>query len=311
MICPWHPSEQRLTFQLSILTLGSYRVKVLSCEFGPDADALNFSLPPDKVLEDDMIGYVMRGVPITSPRPLFENRAGYCIYTPQQYKRYFIDLQQSFDDYARGFRAKTRSTIRRKVRKFDEFSGGAADFRVYRTPVEMAEFHVVVRRVSAVTYQENILDAGLPDSAEYIEYLRRAAAGDGVRGYVLFHNDRPVSYLLLSAVQDVLVYSHLGFDPAFGKWSVGTVLHWLALESLFAEQRFRMLDFTEGEGEQKRQFGTGCVTCATIYCLRSTLGIRILLRLHSMADSASASAGVLLTRFGLRSKIRRLIRGME
>ena len=307
----WHASEQQLKFQLGDLTIGRRQLQVFACELGLDASAVDVRIPPEKALEEGMIGYVMRSVPVVSPRPLFENREGYVIYTPHQYQRYFVDLEQSFDEYANSFRAKTRATIRRKVRKFGKLSGGAIDFRIYRTPDEMADFHGAARRVSVVTYQENLLGAGLPDSTEFTDQLREAAANDQVRGYILCHEGEPASYLLLSAVEDILVYDYLGFNPAFSKWSIGTVLHWLALESIFQEQRFRMLDFTEGEGEQKRQFASSSVASANIYCLRSNPGTRLWLGLHAATDKASSLLGALLNKLGLKSRIRKLLRGTQ
>ena len=309
IVKPWHRSEQQLKFQFGDLTLSRRRLPVFACDLGPDIHAADFKIPPDKALESGMVGYVMRGVPVATPRPMFESREGYLTYTPHQYQRYFVDLQQSFDEYVQRFKSKTRSTMRRKVRKFEEFSGGTTDFRVYRTPDDMSEFYAAARRVSTVTYQENLLDAGLPDSPAFREPLRVAAASDLARGYILFHDGAPVSYLLLKAVEDILVYDYLGFDPAFGRWSIGTVLHWLALESIFEEQHFRMLDFTEGEGEQKRQFATGSVASANIYCLKSTPAIQFWLRLHAVTERASGLAGDMLAKFGLRSKIRKLLRG--
>lgn len=308
MLHQWHDSEQQLNLQISDLMIYKRRLRVLACEVGISANVSALQIPPDKPLQPGMIGYVIHGMPIESSMPLFEKRKGYVIYTPAQYERYFVDLNQSFDEYLKSFRSKTRSTILRKVRKFTEFSSGTADFRTYRTPESMTEFFAAERKVSETTYQEKLLDAGLPGDEGYLEELQEAAVGDRVRGYVLYHEGLPVSYLLLEAVHDVLVYKFLGFDPTYGKWSTGTVLHWLALESVFEEARFRMLDFTEGEGEQKRQFGTGSVKCANVYCLKNTLTVFLWLRLHAGTNAASALAGRILGRLGLRSKIRRLIR---
>lgn len=309
LLHPWHVSEQQLKFQVSDLTLARARLPLTACEMAADTRAGDVVLPPERPLEPGTVGYLLRGVPLSGPRPLFERRDGFCIYTPHRYRRYFVDLRQSFADYEQGLRAKSRSTIRRKVKKFAGFCGGEIDFRVYRRPEEMAAFHEHARQVSAITYQEKLLDAGLPDDPGFADTLRQRAAHDGVRAYLLFHDGRPISYLLLTATDDLLAYDFLGFDPAYRDWSIGTVLHWLALQDLLAEQRFRMLDFTEGEGQQKRQFGTGAVDCANIYCIRYTARTVVLLRLHAGMDRLAAAAGSLAARLGLHARIRRLMRG--
>ena len=44
--------------------------------------------------------------------------------------------------------------------------------------------------------------------------------------------------------EGIVDYAYLGYDPDYLHLSVGTVLQWLALDSLFAERRFRFFDFT-------------------------------------------------------------------
>ena len=304
----WHVSEQMLKFQIGDLIFGTMRFKVLACEVGLGNEGSDMSLPPDKVLESDMSGYAIRGLPVTTARPLLEARDGYYIYTPKTFLRHYINMRQSFEDYTKGFRSKTRSTIRRKIRKFSEASGGSIDFRAYRSANEIEEFYRFARKVSADTYQERLLDAGLPDNQEYFTQLRNSAANDGVRGFVLFYEDRPISYLLLRIVEDMLLYDYLGYDPEYAKWSAGTVLHWLAIEDLFAEQRYRLLDFTEGDGEHKRRFGTDHITCANVFCLKKKPSTYFMLHLHAGLDRFAAFSGELLTRLGLRSKIRKWLR---
>ncbi len=304
----WHVSEQALKFQIGDLIFGTMHFKVLACEVGLGGDEKGISLPPDKVLEPDMSGYAVRGLPITAERPLLEARNGYYIYTPKIFSRHYIDMGQSFEEYTKAFRAKTRSTIRRKIRKFSNSCGGDIDFRAYRSANEIEGFYRFARKVSADTYQERLLDAGLPDNQEYFARLRDAAAKDSVRGYILFYEGRPVSYLLFRIVEDMLLYDYLGYDPAYANWSVGTVLHWLAIEDLFGEQRYRLLDFTEGDGEHKRRFGTDHITCANVFFLKKELSTFFLLYLHAGLDCFAAFIGKLLTRLGLRSKIRKWLR---
>ena len=50
-----------------------------------------------------------------------------------------------------------------------------------------------------------------------------------------------------------------------------------ALERLFAEERYRWFDFTEGDGAHKAMFGTHSASCASVMLLRPTLANRALL----------------------------------
>lgn len=256
-------------------------------------------------------GCLLRSHPLRGPKPRFARAGRYLRYIPAQYERFFTDLTGTADDYLAGWSGKSRSTLRRKVRKFEKLSGGTLDFREYRTPDEIDEFYRHAREVSAKTYQERLLDSGLPTGDSFVAGMRERAANDDVRAYLLFCDGAPVAYLYLPARDGVLVYSHLGFDPEYRKHSPGTVLHWLALERLFAEGRFRLLDFTEGEGDHKRQFSTGSRYCADIYFLRRTPGLYLRVWLQAGLDSLSAFMVRIVDRLGLKARLKRMVRGLR
>jgi hypothetical protein len=82
----------------------------------------------------------------------------------------------------------------------------------------------------------------------------------------------------------------------------------LALESLFEERRFLYFDFTEGENEHKRLFGTNHSTCANIAFMTPTLRNQALTLAHYYFGLAVARLGLWLDKHELRSRVRRWIR---
>jgi CelD/BcsL family acetyltransferase involved in cellulose biosynthesis len=107
------------------------------------------------------------------------------------------------------------------------------------------------------------------------------ATADQVRGYLLFLDDVAMSYMLCPAVDQRLNYSYLGFRPEYADHSPGTVLQFLAVESMFTEQRFRLLDLGEGgKGQHKRIFATHTVECANVLYLRDNALSRLIVRTH-------------------------------
>src|SRR3546814_19032209 len=91
-----------------------------------------------------------------------------------------------------------------------------------------------------------------------------------MRCWLLFVDDGPISYLYSPAEGDTLIYAHLGYDPAFSEFSPGTVLQLEAMRDLMGAGRFRLFDFTEGDGQHKRQFGTGTLECVDLLLLQPT-----------------------------------------
>ena len=91
-------------------------------------------------------------------------------------------------------------------------------------------------------------------------------------------------------------------------FSVGTVLQWLALESLFEEKVFRFFDFTEGQSEHKKLFATHSLQCINIFFLRTSLNNLFLICTREAADRFARMTGGILDRLGMKAAVRRLMR---
>ncbi len=187
----------------------------------------------------------------------------------QRYVRRWTDLTIGHDAWLAGLSANARSGLKRKGRKLA--GAGRLDIRRYGDRAGIAAFHALARPLSATTYQEKLLDAGLPEDPAT---LFAAAGRDAVRAWLMLLDDRPIAYLCCTAQGRALRYDHVGHDPAWGGWSPGTILHAAAMADLFAEQRFARFDFTEGDGQHKRLFATGGVACVDLLLLRPTLANR-------------------------------------
>jgi CelD/BcsL family acetyltransferase involved in cellulose biosynthesis len=227
------------------------------------------SLPP---LDPEAHGYLILSLRSDRIASLSAAHPGLKVFVRQRYRRSYARLEGSYDTYLGAFSAKARSTLKRKVRKLADRSGGKLDVRLYRSPGEIDEFYRHARSVSAKTYQERLLGAGLPEGEAFLAQLREQAADDRMRGWLLFLDSQPISYLYAPAEGQTLIYAFLGYDPDHAAWSPGTVLQAEAMRQLFEEGRFSLFDFTEGEGQHKTLFGTGAVDCADLLLLRPTLG---------------------------------------
>ncbi len=306
----WELRQVPFKFMLSDLTLGSRAMTLQVRPKNLDApvrQAKTLDVPSLELLPGSQ-GFVERGVPLDEPAPVFSAVGEYLYYVPQHYRHCYIDLGMGFAAYQAKFSSKTRSTIVRKVRKFAEQTGGTARWQLYRTPAEVETFLELALPLSRRTYQDRLLDAGLPGSEEFRARALALAANDEVRAYLLFDGERAVSYLYCPASEGVLSYAYLGYDPDYMKLSVGTVLQWLALEHLFAEGKFRYFDFDEGESEHKRLFATEQRLCANIFIVRRSLANSMLLHAHHGMNQFSAWLGRLFDRFGLKARLRRALR---
>lgn len=253
-------------------------------------------------------GYRVLSAPAGQLDDLARQFPDHAIGGRQDYARHYIDMSGSFDDYMAQFSGKTRSTLRRKQRKLAEECGGAYELREYRTPGEVARFLEQALPLSAMTYQARLLDAGLPETPEAHAELFALAERDRLRCYLLEKGDEALAYLALPVESATLVYAWLGYHPEWARLSPGTVLQMEALERLFAEDRYRWFDFTEGEGAHKAMFGTDSVACASFVLLDPTITNRALLGARSAFDAAIAGGKALAQRSGALARIRSALR---
>ena len=239
---------------------------------------------------------------------LLEKRSGLLFYSPKRFPRYLADLTSDFETYLNTFGSKSKATLRRKVRKFQQAAKTQAWFRQYRTPEDLQQFYTLARELSKRTYQEKLLDNGLPDSSVFKEAMLRLASNDSVRAYTLHLEDDAVAYLYCPVRDGILYYAFLGYDPESSSLSTGTVLQYLAFEQLFAEKRFRLFDFEEGEGQHKRQFSTDCIQCSNLLVLRSGLKSYFYIACDLVLGRTTAAVLRVLDKLKLRTKVRQMLR---
>jgi CelD/BcsL family acetyltransferase involved in cellulose biosynthesis len=298
-------SETILPFRVGARTLGTLRRSLVRRRVPLEA-ALAGEMPELPPLARDEDGFLLNALPAHLGGPI-ASETGLRPFVRQQYRRSYARLDQDFDAYFAGFPAKSRSTCRRKLKRMAERSGGAIDVCCYRGVEEIERFHAEARALSGRTYQERLLSAGLPDGNEALAEMRALAARDRVRGWLLRLDGRPIAYLYAPAEGGTLLYAHLGYDPDHADLSPGTVLQLEAMRQLMEERRFRLFDFTEGDGQHKRLFATDAIECVDLLLVRPTA--RNLLAAHALAGF---DRGVALAKTGVAAVgLARIGRGLR
>ncbi|MBO9621340.1 MAG: GNAT family N-acetyltransferase [Sphingomonas sp.] len=263
------------------------------------ADARSGALPELPPLAREAHGYSITSLPEPLVADAIKASGGMLPFVRQRYTRHYIDFTTGFEAWFAGLSSSARQGLRRKARKIAAECGGELDVRAFRTPAELETFHDVARRISLRTYQERLLGSGLPDTPEFIAEMLTLASAGGVRAWLLYIAGEPAAYLYCPAEGDTLLYAYVGHDPAFDDWSPGAVLQLQALQELFDEGRFAHFDFTEGEGQHKRQLASGGVACVDLLLLRPSLANRVTMaalagfnRLVAEAKRAVQGAGL-------------------
>ena len=304
---PLFPQPVRFNFQL-----GAWRFLTLSRQLvvlESDRDCTPFmDVIKSEQSQNGTDGYLLKGLPAPPDPSIGQLAPHWDVRTFRRYPRHLIDLTIGFDAYLAKFSGKTRSTIKRKIRRFEELSPGDTVWREFRTPVELDEFFPLAREVSAKTYQERLLNAGLPTSDTFKkEALERARHGL-VRAYILYVRGHAISYLYLPIENGRAVYAYLGYDPAYAEHSPGTVLQMLALKCLFDDPDLKVFDFTEGEGQHKQLFSTSTQNCEDVLILKRGSKTAWIAMLHAGFSTAETWLAKCIERLGLKRSVKLLVR---
>jgi hypothetical protein len=279
---PWQDMTEVLIFQFGPLIFGKWRFGSVSNAISPlVAQTCPLKLPP--VLQP--VTYQQMPDDGSISRTLSFGRK-VIRYAAYRGKRYFIDLSNgSFDTYLGRFSSKTRSTLRRKVRRFADHAGGTVDLRCYASAEEMIEFRQHAIAVSLLTYQRKIGWA-FPETEDFKDSLIDEAEQGRVCGFLLMHGNTAIAYAFCRIEADIITYALLGHDPRFGRFSPGTVLLTLIIERLYTERRFRVFDFGGMAAEYKVFFATSSIDYVRVIWLPTTARHLFLITAHFLVQQA-------------------------
>lgn len=248
--------------------------------------------------------------PIDGEVPAVEVSNGWIRYLAQRFPHYFTRVDQDFATYEHEHLSKSaRKKLRKTVRRFKREVGGQLDYREYRGVAGIDAFVPLAKQVSAKTYQQKLLGRGFAPDSSLNWRVREDARADRARGYLLFAGDTPVAFnYCWLAEDDIMIVDVGGYDPAYAKWSPGTVLDFLMLEASFTDPTLSVVDFGEGQGDYKERFATDRLDTAKVYWFRPTPRHIAVFGGHLLISRAYHEARSLLEKLGWFEPLRRLAR---
>ncbi|MFN3286861.1 MAG: GNAT family N-acetyltransferase [Sphingomonadaceae bacterium] len=297
----------RFPYRVGTRTLAAATRQVARLRFGV-ADLAHWGEPQRARLKLDAQLFIP-SLPQTELPLLAAAHPGRILWVRQRFPHYWADLSGGFDALMAGMSGKTRSTLKRKERKWAEAHAGVIDARCYAAPGEMETFLPLARAVSERTYQHRLLGAGLPATQAFRSRALDLAAQGRAFGFLLFRHDAPVAYLWCPLEENAAIYAYVGHLDEHGDLSPGTVLQLFALRELCARRAARFYDLTPGRGQHKQIFSTGSADCAEVVVLDRSLSNCWLVASQQGFHGAMEQARTWMERIGLAGRLRRLIRG--
>ncbi|MEM9624705.1 MAG: GNAT family N-acetyltransferase [Pseudomonadota bacterium] len=231
------------------------------------------------------------------------------VYPFYRYDRCWVTTEGDFETYLASFSKTSRKGLRRRVRHLTSVSGGELDIRHFADADEMGVYYADARAVSAKTFQEKLMDDGLPAGQDFIEEMTSHARHGRCYGSILYLDDKPISYLHCEKRGSGWLAVYGGFDPAYAKLSPGTVHLLSILERSFDDRLCAFFDFGPGRSDYKQSFATDAVPSSDILLLRKTGLNHLLVRTHKALRKVTRWGGRVADRLQLKTLIRQKIRG--
>ncbi|MGI9505559.1 MAG: GNAT family N-acetyltransferase, partial [Geminicoccaceae bacterium] len=219
-------------FDLTIIDLGQTAIS------GEDVDAQ--SLPFDRAL-------YLKSVPERLALASSSIAESMLVYPFYRYDRSWVVTEGSFDNYLSSFSKTSRKGLKRRTKKLAELSGGHLDIRRFDRADLIKPFYTHARAVSANTFQEKLMDDGLPADDAFFDDMIRMVLGGQCYGSILFIEEQPISYLYCERRGSGWLPLYGGFDPAYAGLSPGTVHLLSVLEHSFNDQSTAFFDFGPGK----------------------------------------------------------------
>jgi hypothetical protein len=307
------PEAETLYFTLGGRVLKALPLSAftLSTPFTKLSTDLDDTAPPWDRFPEGFEAAVVPAKPVDRDPPRVTFLPQMIRYVSSCYSRYFVDIQGSFAGYLGNLGLKGRNNLKRRVRRFTEFSGGQIEWSTFRSPLEMRDFRRLAIDVSTRSWKDREADRGFPRGEEFQEFITHLAAEGRVRGYILFHRGRPIAHAMCRGFEDLLYYARSAYDEGYARWSPGTVLFYLFLEELFSEGRYRWLDFGEAPMIHKREFSTGLVRCARIIYFRRNRRNLAVVAAHVSLETFSRGIGRGLRAIRLKDRIKKWLKGQQ
>lgn len=225
------------------------------------------------------------------------------------YNRRLIQLPESYEAYLSALSKATRTGIRRNRKKLNAGATGRIKLSRFVTPEDVEPFLDAAIPVSRKTYQWKSLGIGLHDRQRLTHLLRTAAERGAMLCYVLYDGTTPLSFQVGYKFRGIYYAHETGYDPDFTKFSVGNQLHCLIVRDLIEHNPdVDCMDLLYGDTRNKERFSNAARQEGNFYLFPRTIwGTAAFLSLK-FSSAASGMMGNLLLRYGLKDRVRELLR---
>lgn len=311
---PFVLHQQHLVCQLGGVRVVRFPMRVLVLQgYTPNmpAEESTYDMLIDQVLKADFDALYMNHVRADSflwdylrGSPLIRKRF-WCYSRTAPLPHLLVRLKGSFDTYMQQFPAKVRQNWRRTIRLLRE-RGEMKLIRVTKAS-EIDAFLEAAYSIGRTTWQfRRFGELAARDLDVARGELRLLAKGGWLRSYLLKCGDVPCSFILGQQYGRRFHPYNVGVDEKWRSYSVGTIVLLLVLEDLFKENSPQVYDFG-GHVKWQEFFANESYPESSVWLFRRRVYPLLTGSIYRACNVMSMNAGAALERFGLKSKVNRLL----
>ena len=216
------------------------------------------------------------------------------------------ELPGDLESFLRKRSSKSRRSLARTMRNFEAEFAGRFRYAIFKSLDDASAFCKAAEAVARQTYQRGV-GAGFVDHEENRRRALLMAQKGMMRAYMAFIDEQPVAFWYGERVGKVIYLAWTGFDRAYGKYEIGTILYLKMVEDL-AAQGVSELDYGPGWALYKERFGDVCLNEQDIAIHAPTLKGRALGSLRNVETAVNQTGKRLLEKLKLREKVKKLWR---
>jgi CelD/BcsL family acetyltransferase involved in cellulose biosynthesis len=213
-------------------------------------------------------------------------------------------IPDTAEELTNRFSKKRKREWNRLGRKLEEKAGDPLSVRCQCREEDVTDFVAMAAQMSTATYKDK-LDAGFKDTPLTRTLLMQAAGLGRWRGYVLYAGDTPCAFESGVVYRGCFFAEAMGYDPAYGQFSPGTILWIKVLEELSKDPGVHALDYGFGGAQYKERFGTDHWSEASPYVFAHKLYPALVGGVYSCVGGLNAGLQRVGAKIGLGTSIKR------
>ncbi|BCO07694.1 hypothetical protein GF1_00700 [Desulfolithobacter dissulfuricans] len=216
-------------------------------------------------------------------------------------------LGDSYETWLASLKGKTRGKIRRRVRSLYKKFPDRVEFLKTTKPSHVPDFLNAINTLFPKTWQAKTFGTKTRNSDRDIAFYQHIAERGWLRSYLIQIDRKPVAFLIGFQYNGVFHHAECGYDPAFSKSGVGSVLNFLALQDLYKHDKPTELNFGFGENEYKKILGND--SCDAYEARITSPGFwRVAVKLQRFLSSTEEALRSLVKKMNMETRLRKILK---